>query len=151
LLIFQHIERIKTLLDDSRKIDPTLPSWDSLLKNEYFIDKFGFKYEKKSELHHLHYICQQLSTFYSTQPNIIEEDLLRSRLRSWKSSFKKDDEIKHLLRSGMASNYRKDIWTVLIRDATKDIRKRKGANYYLYLCQLASKSSVSAFELIFLF
>ena len=130
------------LLNESRKIDPSLPSWDSLLENEYFIDKFGFKYEKNSELHHVHYICQQLSIFYSTQPNIIEEDLLRNRLRTWKESFKRDEEMKHLLRSGIASAYRKEFWTILVRDTTKEIRKQKGLNYYVYLCKLAAKSAV---------
>ena len=86
----KHIERIKGLLAESRAVDPSLPSWESLIENEYFIDRFGFKYSKKSELHHVHYVCQQLSIFYTNQAYHVKEKSFKKNICDWKQNFQRD-------------------------------------------------------------
>jgi len=75
------------MLDDCRKIEPALPSWNSLLAAECFIDDYGFKYEKKNEFVFLHYVCQQLNSFYVNQSKLEQNELWQSRVNAWQASF----------------------------------------------------------------
>lgn len=72
---WQHKDRLKQLLEESRAKDPSLPSWESLLGKGCYIDKYGFKYDKENEAVLLQYVCQQLNIFYENQPKNIEDTL----------------------------------------------------------------------------
>ena len=75
------------MLDESRKNDPSLPSWESLLGRGAYVDKYGFKYDKENEALLLQYVCQQLNLFYDRYPNINEEIVWRKTLIDLQKSF----------------------------------------------------------------
>lgn len=50
-------------------------------------------------------------------------------------------ELKQLVRKGIQSNYRAKIWNIFINNQISSIKESKGPNYYMYLCNLSSKSS----------
>ena len=45
------------------------------------------------------------------------------------------------MRQGLPPQTRASIWNILINHQIRSIKESKGPNYYLYLCNLASKSS----------
>ena len=64
-----------------------MPSWEILMNEGFFIDKYGFKYDHKNESILLHYICQQLSMFYDEQPKVLEDKIWKARIKQWKHKF----------------------------------------------------------------
>jgi len=50
-------------------------------------------------------------------------------------------ELKQLVRRGIQPNYRARIWKIFIYNQTHSIKELKGPLYYMYLCNLSSKSS----------
>ena len=83
----KHKEALKNLLEECKTIDPTLPSWHTLMEDVRYVDIYGFKNEKKSEIDSLHYVCNLLKTFYSNQPNSIEDSIWDIHIKKWKHSF----------------------------------------------------------------
>jgi hypothetical protein len=70
------------MLDECRQIDPSLPTWNYLFNSQfnntnedndshksYFVDKFGFKYDRNNETMLCQFLCQQLITFYEDDAN----------------------------------------------------------------------------------
>lgn len=86
-ILKKHKKRLRDLLDECRLKDPTLPSWDSLIGDGTFVDKYGFKYDKNNESNLFHYVCQQLNMFFDNQANYLEEKVWKNRIKEWKSNF----------------------------------------------------------------
>ncbi len=85
--LIKHKIRLENMLEECRKIEPGLPSWNSLSTAKCFIDDYGFKYEKKNEFVFLHYVCQQLNSFYINQSKLEQNELWESRVNAWQRSF----------------------------------------------------------------
>jgi hypothetical protein len=82
--------RLRGILEECRRIDPMLPTWDSLLVgNGLFIDKYGFKYDKSNEAIVFQYLCEQLAGFFDNQPNLREDKFWRSLIKEWRVKFVK--------------------------------------------------------------
>ena len=76
------------MLEESRKVDPSLPSWESLSNEGIFIDKYGFKYNKKNDIDLMHFVCIQLNIFYSGQHvNDLADQTLKMNIKDWKINF----------------------------------------------------------------
>ncbi len=96
--------RLKAILVECRKIDPLLPTWDSLVMgSNHFIDKYGFKYNKNNEAILFQYLCQQLSIFFDNQPNFREDKFWQSKIKEWRIKFVKTNEVKQIVRNGIPS------------------------------------------------
>jgi len=74
-------------LEECRIIDPTFPSWNTLIEDDSYADAYGFKNVNKNEIDSLNYVCQILKTFYSFQPNLIEDSIWDTYLKEWRKSF----------------------------------------------------------------
>lgn len=83
----KHKKRLRDLLEECREKDPTLPTWDSLVGDGTFVDKYGFKYNKSNESNVFHYVCQQLNMFFDSHLNHVEEKFWKMRLKEWKNGF----------------------------------------------------------------
>ncbi len=57
------------------------------MEDDCYVDIYGFKSPKKSEADTLHYTCQLLKTFYSNQPNSLEDSIWDLKIKEWKKSF----------------------------------------------------------------
>ncbi|RMZ95176.1 TBC1 domain family member 2B-like, partial [Brachionus plicatilis] len=134
----KHKNRLKEYLEECRRNDPSFPSWESVTSNECFVDKYGFRYNKSNEYALIHYICQQISIFYKSQPKLKEANLWETRLREWKKSLDPSSEVKSMIRSGILPKYRSEFWKLCIYRQVGDIKKSKGPNYYQFLCNLSN-------------
>ena len=83
----KHKERLKYLLEESRKNDPSLPSWQSLLGKGSYVDKYGFKYDKENEALLMQYLCHQLNLFYDRYPKLNEEMTWRYSISELQKTF----------------------------------------------------------------
>lgn len=86
MIFKKHQDRLKEILEQVRKKDPSLPSWNSLISEDCYIDSYGFKYHKMSDRYRLHYICQQIKMSISKQPNHLEDKAWESKIKDWKKS-----------------------------------------------------------------
>lgn len=67
--------------------DPSLPSWSSLMNDDCFVDKYGFKHNKMSEKYRLHYLCQQIKQSITKQPtSLLSEQDWKERIKEWKKT-----------------------------------------------------------------
>lgn len=83
----KHKKRLRDLLEECRQKDPTLPTWDSLVGDGTFVDKYGFKYNKSNESNVFHYVCHQLNMFFDNHLNHVEEKFWKTKLKEWKNGF----------------------------------------------------------------
>lgn len=141
----KHKKRLKEYLEECRRCDPSFPSWDSITSNECFVDKYGFKYNKPNEFALIHYICQQLSIFYKSQPRLQDVILWEKILREWKKSLHPSMEVKFSVRNGIFPVHRSDYWRLCINRQVEEIKKIKGPNYYQFLCNLSNDLPVLFF------
>lgn len=83
----KHKRRLKSLLEECREKDPTLPSWESLVGEGTFVDKYGFKYDKSNESNLFHYVCHQLNMFFDNHLNHVEEKFWKNKIKEWRTNF----------------------------------------------------------------
>lgn len=83
----KHKKRLRDLLEECRAKDPTLPTWDSLIGDGTFVDKYGFKYNKSNESNVFHYVCQQLNMFFDSHLNHVEDKFWKNCLKEWNNGF----------------------------------------------------------------
>ena len=153
---------MKDLLNECRKRDPSLPSYDSLEGSGIYIDTYGFKHEKNNENDRLQYICVKLSQFYDSKCHHIDENFWRTLLKTYQSTsivsvrefhertpsryfcflllLKKS--FKTLIRQGVPHHLRSEVWHIFIHKQIEHIRKEKGFSYYEHLCHLLPNSDV---------
>lgn len=133
----------------------------SMEGNGLYIDTYGFKHEKSNENDRLQYICVKLSHFYDLKAHSTEEHVWRTLVKSYQNSsavpvgenssfplfdrtsfddFKKN--FKCLVRQGIPSHLRPELWHMFIQKQTQQLRKEKGATYFQNLCHLLPNSDV---------
>ncbi|KAF8790503.1 TBC1 domain family member 2A like protein [Argiope bruennichi] len=61
----RHKERVLLLLEEARKINPTLPVYENMSRGLYHVDGLGFRRNFAEESLIVHYICRQLHQHYS--------------------------------------------------------------------------------------
>lgn len=138
----RHKTRILTLLEDARKVNKDLPTYDCLIKPCY-VDSMGFEYRFTDESSVLHYICSLLYIHYSKQLRSYEK-----HVNAWNKYYKQDEklcitkEVKFLVRKGIPDHLRKTIWRQLYRDKVHDIMKDKGPYYYKTLVNTVTESQI---------
>ncbi|XP_054721852.1 uncharacterized protein LOC129231535 [Uloborus diversus] len=134
----RHRERVLSLLEEARKINPTLPIYDNLARGLVHVDALGFRRSYGEESLILHYICRQLHQHYSALGPHYEQ-----HQQQWKKYLRHHPalpttkELKHLVRKGIPAHLRSRVWAVLYRSRVNDIMENKGPHYYNYLCSLA--------------
>ena len=89
IYFFKHKNRLKSLLEESRKSDPSLPSWESLSGMGSYVDNYGFKYDKENDSILMQYVCQQLNLFYDRYPKMNEEVAWRTTILRLEDKFSK--------------------------------------------------------------
>ncbi|UJR36374.1 hypothetical protein I4U23_029098 [Adineta vaga] len=138
----KHRDRLKDLLTECRKRDPSLPSFDSMEGSGLYIDSYGFKHEKSNENDRLQYICVKLTHFFNSKAHSSDEHVWRSLLKTYQTSSTVPKTFKYLVRQGIPNHLRAEVWHILIQKQVHDIRKEKGSNYFHNLCHLLPNSDL---------
>ncbi|CAF0782240.1 unnamed protein product [Adineta ricciae] len=138
----KHRDRLKDLLTECRKRDPSLPPFDSLEGSGLYIDSYGFKHEKSNENDRLQYICVKLTHFFDSKAHGTDEHAWRSLLKIHQTSSTVPKTLKYLVRQGVPNHLRSEIWHVLIQKQVNNIRKEKGSAYYHHLSHLLPNSDL---------
>ncbi|PRD37731.1 UNVERIFIED_CONTAM: hypothetical protein NCL1_05109 [Trichonephila clavipes] len=80
----RHKQRVFALLEEARKVDPSLPNLEGMTTSLCHVDSLGFKHLFVDKSLILHYVCRQLHRHYSTQLRSHERHLV-----AWKRYLKK--------------------------------------------------------------
>lgn len=142
----RHKERVLQLLEEARKINPSLPTYDSLCKPQCYVDYLGFRHSYNDDGYILHYICRQLHIHYNTQLPSYSQNLVswKRYLRQNNEDFVRTKELKSLVRSGIPSHLRSKVWAAICKSRIRDVMEEKGPHYYSNLCSLAPESEMVA-------
>ncbi|XP_048244979.1 uncharacterized protein LOC124141828 isoform X3 [Haliotis rufescens] len=143
----RHKIRVQKLLDDARKINPSLPTYERLANHDVHVDCYGFKHQFDDPGLLLHYLCQELSVHYLTQAGAYEEHQRRwnNYLRQHAKNIVKNKKgLKHLCRGGIPDQFRKQVWRQLVHDQVQDVITEKGPHYFRNLCNLVPDSPLAA-------
>ncbi|CAF3214029.1 unnamed protein product [Rotaria socialis] len=140
----KHRDRLKELLAECRKRDPSLPSFESMDGSGLYIDPYGFKREKNNLNDRLQYICVKLTHFYDSKAHSTDESSWRSLIKLYQNSSTVSKTLKYLVRQGIPDHLRTEIWHIFIQKQTSHIRKEKGALYYQNLCHLLPNSDLNS-------
>ncbi|XP_055929090.1 uncharacterized protein LOC129960059 isoform X3 [Argiope bruennichi] len=134
----RHKERVLLLLEEARKINPTLPVYENMSRGLYHVDGLGFRRNFAEESLIVHYICRQLHQHYSALGPQYEQ-----HQQQWKRYLRQNPtlpptkELKNLVRKGIPIHLRSRVWAILYRSRVSDIMESKGPHYYNFLCSLA--------------
>ncbi|XP_074655918.1 TBC1 domain family member 2B-like [Tubulanus polymorphus] len=134
----RHKYKIQELLDEARKTNPTLPTYESLTHSETHVDVYGFKHSYDNEGLAIHYICTQLHEHYSQELASFEKHQIQWKdyLRENKDNMYKtvnfllQKELRTLCRNGIPAQFRGEVWSLLIRHQISDTIILKGQHYY---------------------
>ncbi|XP_041370358.1 uncharacterized protein LOC121384163 isoform X2 [Gigantopelta aegis] len=143
----KHKNRVLGLLEEARKINPSLPTYERLMHHDVHVDCYGFKHQFEDSGLLLHYLCQELTLHYQTQAGTYER-----HQHSWmvflqkhsKQMLKNKKELKSLCHGGIPDQYRKQVWRHLVYDRMQDMIMEKGQHYYRNLCSLVPDSPLAA-------
>ncbi|KAL8575681.1 hypothetical protein ACOMHN_055870 [Nucella lapillus] len=143
----RHKNKVRSLLDEARKVNPSLPTYENLAAGEVHVDYYGFKHQFQDRGLLLHYLCMELTQHYLTQAAAFESHQIQ-----WhhymkdhaKNLFKNKKELKGLCRGGVPDHYRRVVWRTLIHETVGDIMAEKGPHYYRSLCSLLPDSPLAA-------
>ncbi|XP_067140902.1 uncharacterized protein [Centruroides vittatus] len=141
-----HKRRVLQLLEEVRRINPSLPTYESLCKPQCYIDNLGFRHSYQDDGYVLHYICRQLHIHYNTQLPTYSHNLAswKKYLRQNNEDFVRTKELKVLVRSGIPSHLRSRVWCAFCKFRIRDVMEEKGPHYYNNLCSLAPESEMVA-------
>ncbi|CAF4134934.1 unnamed protein product, partial [Rotaria sp. Silwood2] len=139
----KHRDRLKELLAECRKRDPSLPSFDSMEGSGLYIDSYGFKHEKNNENDRLQYICVKLTHFYDSKAHNTDENIWRSLLKTFQNTSTIPKTLKYLVRQGIPNHLRSEVWHIFIQKQINHIRQEKGVSYYQSLCHLLPNSDLN--------
>ncbi|KAK0045134.1 TBC1 domain family member 2B, partial [Biomphalaria pfeifferi] len=143
----RHKNRIISLLEEARKINPSLPTFELLSRGEVHVDTYGFKHHFSDEGLLLHYLCQELSQHFLCQANSYEKHQ-RNWLQYLKSNTKQlmanKKTLKALVRNGIPDVHRKTMWKAFVMAQVEDIIIEKGAHYFRSLCNSVPDSPLAA-------
>uniref|UniRef100_A0A914W7I3 Rab-GAP TBC domain-containing protein n=1 Tax=Plectus sambesii TaxID=2011161 RepID=A0A914W7I3_9BILA len=139
-----HKKRVCQLLDEARRIDPTLPTFDSLTSGNSHVDLYGFRHSYAEESLALHYICTQLHQHYQSQLTAQQQHRHRWKLylAQSKNIFINNKETRALVRNGIPSAYRSTVWRCLIHQQVVDYKVKYGKYYYRNLCSSQGSADV---------
>ncbi|KAH9507625.1 TBC1 domain member 2B [Bulinus truncatus] len=143
----RHKNRIISLLDEARKINPSLPTFELLSRGEVHVDTYGFKHHFSDEGLLLHYLCQELSQHFLCQASSYEK-----HQRNWLQHLKTNSKnilanrktLKALVRNGIPDVHRKHVWKAFVLAQVEDIIIEKGAHYFRSLCNAVPDSPLAA-------
>ncbi|KAH9507616.1 hypothetical protein Btru_051618 [Bulinus truncatus] len=143
----RHKNRIISLLDEARKINPSLPTFELLSRGEVHVDTYGFKHHFSDEGLLLHYLCQELSQHFLCQASSYEK-----HQRNWLQHLKTNSKnilanrktLKTLVRNGIPDVHRKHVWKAFVLAQVEDIIIEKGAHYFRSLCNAVPDSPLAA-------
>ncbi|CAG5130296.1 unnamed protein product, partial [Candidula unifasciata] len=143
----RHKHRILSLLEEARKINPSLPTYEHLASGEVHVDSYGFKHHFSDDGLLLHYLCQELSQHFLCQASSYEKHqknwLLYLKNKS-KNLMANKKELKALVRAGIPDTHRKQMWRTFVLAQVEDIVQEKGAHYFRSLCSAAPDSPLAA-------
>ncbi|XP_021357404.1 uncharacterized protein LOC110452957 isoform X2 [Mizuhopecten yessoensis] len=143
----RHKNRIIKLLEDARKMNPSLPTYESLNSGEIHVDAYGFKHVFEDQGLLLHYLCQELTHHYILQAGSYEDHhrkwthFMRQHGKSITNHYK---ELKILCRGGIPDRFRKQVWRQLIFHRIKDTIEQKGMHYFRNLCNALPDSPMAS-------
>ncbi|XP_059152821.1 uncharacterized protein LOC131938708, partial [Physella acuta] len=143
----RHKNRIISLLEEARKINPSLPTFEHLSSGEVHVDTYGFKHHFSDEGLLLHYLCQELSQHFLCQANSYEK-----HQRNWiqylkincKNLMINKKTLKALTRDGIPDVHRKIVWRAFVMSQVEDVVLEKGAHYFRSLCSAVPDSPLAA-------
>lgn len=143
----KHKKRVQALLEEARKINPRLPTYESLASNEVHVDAYGFKHIYTNTGLLLHYLCTELTHHYLIQAGVYEE-----HQKKWTAFMRQHgkqpmmcvSELKPLCRGGIPDRFRKQMWRHMVQFKVRNLLKEKGDHYYRNLCNMLPDSPVAA-------
>ncbi|XP_078325499.1 uncharacterized protein LOC111124243 isoform X7 [Crassostrea virginica] len=145
----RHTKKIQKLLEEARRVNPSLPTYESLANGEVHVDSYGFRhvFEDTSNGLLLHYLCQELTLHYLMQAGSYEEhqkkwtQFMRLHGKSMANHLK---DMKSLCRGGIPDRYRMQVWRQLVRYQVRDMMSAKGQHYFRNLCNMLPDSPLAA-------
>ncbi|KAJ8300668.1 hypothetical protein KUTeg_022187 [Tegillarca granosa] len=143
----RHKKRIKSMLDEARRVNPSLPTYESLSNGEVHVDAYGFKHVFSDNGLMLHYLCMELTQHYTMQAGTYEEHqrrwtyFMRQHGKCVTNNYK---ELKHLCRAGIPDRFRRQVWRQLIHTKVKDVIQEKGQHYFRNLCNILPDSPLAS-------
>ncbi|KAK3601021.1 hypothetical protein CHS0354_008131 [Potamilus streckersoni] len=143
----RHKKRIQHMLQEARKTNPSLPTFESLAMSEVHVDKYGFKHKYTNTGLLLHYLCTELTHHYLMQVGTYEEHQKRWTVfmkQHSRDPMKMHKELKALCRAGIPDRFRTQIWCQLVHHKVKDIMEEKGPHYFRNLCNSLPESPLAA-------
>ncbi|XP_060562937.1 uncharacterized protein LOC132722444 [Ruditapes philippinarum] len=143
----KHKKRVQVLLEEARKINPRLPTYESLANNEVHVDVYGFKHVYTNTGLLLHYLCTELTYHYLVQAGVYEDH--QKRWTMFMRQHGKDPvscltELKPLCRGGIPDRFRKQMWRQLVQYRIRIMLKDKGDHYYRNICNMLPESPLAA-------
>ncbi|KAG8201288.1 hypothetical protein JTE90_016771 [Oedothorax gibbosus] len=132
----RHKERVVALLEEARRINPTLPVYENLSRGLPHVDSLGFRHAFSDESLTLHYICRQLHLHYSAVGQHQHHQHWKRHLRH-NPALEPSKELKGLVRAGVPLHLRSRVWAALCRARVRDLIDAKGPHYYNFLCTRA--------------
>ncbi|XP_012942942.2 TBC1 domain family member 2B [Aplysia californica] len=143
----RHKIRIMSLLEEARRINPSLPTYEHLASGEVHVDCYGFKHQFVDDGLLLHYLCQELSQHFLSQASSHEK-----HQKNWMIYLKNHakgvavnkKDLKSLVRGGIPDQHRKMMWRVFVMAQVEEIVSDKGAHYYRSLCNAVPDSPLAA-------
>ncbi|XP_046560814.1 LOW QUALITY PROTEIN: uncharacterized protein LOC124269825 [Haliotis rubra] len=134
----RHKIRVQKLLDEARKINPSLPTYERLANHDVHVDCYGFQAPVSPTCFTT---CARAAHYLRN----IEERRWNTYLKQHaKNIIKNKKSLKHLCRGGIPDQYRKQVWRQLVHDQVQDVITEKGPHYFRNLCNLVPDSPLAA-------
>lgn len=138
-----HRARVVGLVAEARRVDPTLPTLDSVTSDASHVDVYGFRHAFGAEEElALHYLCTQLHLHYQAGLESQHKARWKAYLGRAKTMLVNSEETRRLVRAGIPSAYRSGVWRWLVHQQVVDLKLKFGKYYYRNLI-----SSLSAPDL----
>ncbi|XP_076454498.1 uncharacterized protein LOC143289420 [Babylonia areolata] len=143
----RHKNKVRSLLEEARKVNPSLPTFENLSAGEVHVDYYGFKHQFQDCGLLLHYLCMELTQHYIYQAAAFESHQIqwnRYMKDNARDLLKNKKELKLLCRGGVPDHFRRAVWKALIHDQVGDVMMDKGPHYFRSLCSLLPDSPLAA-------
>ncbi|XP_071948141.1 uncharacterized protein [Antedon mediterranea] len=108
-----------------------------------FVDSYGFVNYPDNQPILVQQLCNKICTQFKSQ---IKEE--RQVLLQWQKYFEAHsnqiivtDELRSLVRRGIPSEIRSDVWTKLVLNRVRQVQQEKGSDYYISLCNRIDNAS----------
>ncbi|XP_033119110.1 uncharacterized protein LOC117118591 isoform X3 [Anneissia japonica] len=138
----QKWKRFQQVYGEAKMMCDDLVDFKTMMQ-EGFVDSYGFVNYPDNQPMLVQQLCNKMCTQFKSQ---IKEE--RQVLLQWEKYFETHgnqvivtDELRTLVRRGIPSEIRGDVWTKLVLNRVKHVQHEKGNDYYISLCNRIDMAS----------